>query len=305
MAVIVALMAMLMMSALGAALVLTTSSETTIAANFRNAQEGVYAAEAALELAMRDLRRSRIGRRSRRSCAVGVRRRPAGRCADAGRRLAARSGSPRQHVELPERHRMQCVELIAITPQRPWGANNPVWRLFAYGPLRVSAEAVRPATPSTPLTTSSCCWRTTRRRMTAIRFGTAATRRMPEAASWRARRGVRSARGAPGHRADCGAASARGGAERRTRSVLAPAAVARIGLISLTRPPGSRTIDFEPIRRLPIMRLKARAIVVISVTAGVLWHAGRPLRWQPRDRLPTWPGRSRSGARPSRSRRRS
>ena len=40
MAIIVALMAMLMMSALGAALVLTTSSETTIAANFRNAQEG-------------------------------------------------------------------------------------------------------------------------------------------------------------------------------------------------------------------------------------------------------------------------
>jgi hypothetical protein len=25
--------------------------------------------------------------------------------------------------------------LTAITEQRPWGANNPVWRLFAYGPL--------------------------------------------------------------------------------------------------------------------------------------------------------------------------
>ena len=52
MAIIVALMAMLMMSALGAALVLTTSSETTIAANFRDAQEGLYAADAAVELAM-------------------------------------------------------------------------------------------------------------------------------------------------------------------------------------------------------------------------------------------------------------
>ena len=55
MAIIVALMAMLLMSALGAALVLTTSSEALVAANFRNAQEGVYAADAALERAMADL----------------------------------------------------------------------------------------------------------------------------------------------------------------------------------------------------------------------------------------------------------
>ena len=55
MAIIVALMAMLLMSALGAALVLTTSSEALIAANFRHAQEGVYAADAALERAMADL----------------------------------------------------------------------------------------------------------------------------------------------------------------------------------------------------------------------------------------------------------
>src|SRR5437762_14057707 len=55
MAIIVALMATLLMSALGAALVLTTSSEALIAANFRHAQEGVYAADAALERAMADL----------------------------------------------------------------------------------------------------------------------------------------------------------------------------------------------------------------------------------------------------------
>src|SRR6478609_367201 len=55
MAIIVALMATLLMSVLGAALVLTTSSEALIAANFRNAQEGVYAADAALGIAMDDL----------------------------------------------------------------------------------------------------------------------------------------------------------------------------------------------------------------------------------------------------------
>jgi hypothetical protein len=27
------------------------------------------------------------------------------------------------------------ANLAAVTAERPWGANNPVWRLFAYGPL--------------------------------------------------------------------------------------------------------------------------------------------------------------------------
>ena len=49
MALLVAMMAMLLMTALGAALVLTTSSEAIIAGNFRNSREGLYAAEAVLE----------------------------------------------------------------------------------------------------------------------------------------------------------------------------------------------------------------------------------------------------------------
>src|SRR5438309_4268936 len=54
-AMIVALMAMLLMSALGAALVMTTTSETIIAGNFSRGQEGLYAADAAFERAMDDL----------------------------------------------------------------------------------------------------------------------------------------------------------------------------------------------------------------------------------------------------------
>src|SRR4051812_41072961 len=54
-ALMVAMMAMLLMSALGTALVLTTSSETAIASNFRHASEAFYAADAALEIAMEDL----------------------------------------------------------------------------------------------------------------------------------------------------------------------------------------------------------------------------------------------------------
>src|SRR5207247_7342772 len=54
-ALIVALMGMLLMTALGLALVLTTTSETLITANFRNGQEAAYAADAVIERAMDDL----------------------------------------------------------------------------------------------------------------------------------------------------------------------------------------------------------------------------------------------------------
>src|SRR5204863_9558584 len=43
------------MTALGAALVLTTSSEAIIAGNFRNSREGLYAAEVVLERTLDDL----------------------------------------------------------------------------------------------------------------------------------------------------------------------------------------------------------------------------------------------------------
>ena len=46
MAVIVALMAMMLMTALGLSLVLTTSSETMISGNFRAGGEALYAADA-------------------------------------------------------------------------------------------------------------------------------------------------------------------------------------------------------------------------------------------------------------------
>src|SRR5438874_13131599 len=54
-ALIVALMAMMLMTALGAALILTTSTEMMITANYRNGQEGLYAADGALERAMDDI----------------------------------------------------------------------------------------------------------------------------------------------------------------------------------------------------------------------------------------------------------
>ena len=55
-ALVIALMATTLMLTLGCALVLLSSSETVITANFRAAHEAAYAADAAMERALADLR---------------------------------------------------------------------------------------------------------------------------------------------------------------------------------------------------------------------------------------------------------
>ena len=136
MPIIIALMATLLMSALGAALVLTTASDALIAANFRNAQEGVYAADAALERAMGDL--------AARADWNAVLDGSAASAFIDGPASGVRTLADGSSLDLDQTLNMlNCRKLTACsasnlsanTAQRPWGANNPVWRLFAYGPL--------------------------------------------------------------------------------------------------------------------------------------------------------------------------
>jgi hypothetical protein len=136
MSIVVALMATLLMSALGAALALTTSSELFVAANFVYAQEGLYAADAALERAMDDLTSvpewNPLLDGSTRSAFIdgppgGIRTLADGSLLDLEKTvnmLNCRKATP-----------CSLSNLVATTTDRPWGANNPVWRLFAYGPL--------------------------------------------------------------------------------------------------------------------------------------------------------------------------
>ena len=56
MALVTALMALLMMLALGAGVAVTTMTEVTIAANHRDGIQALYAAEAGIELALNRLR---------------------------------------------------------------------------------------------------------------------------------------------------------------------------------------------------------------------------------------------------------
>jgi hypothetical protein len=131
------LLVTLLMSALGAALVLVTSSETAIAANFLSGQEARYAAAAAAERALVDMAAtpdwSQLLDGTVRSTFVdglpfGTRALADGSTLDFA-----------EIVNLANCHKTtvcDAAEMDALTADRPWGVNNPRWRLFSYGWLR-------------------------------------------------------------------------------------------------------------------------------------------------------------------------
>jgi hypothetical protein len=136
MALLVAMMAMLLMTALGAALVLTTGSEVIIAGNFRNSREGLYAAEAVLERSLDELLTmagwNPVLDGSLQSAFVdgapgGSRTLSDGSAIDLGQ--AINMANCRKVTACSS------TDLDGVTFDRPWGANNPRWRLYAYGRL--------------------------------------------------------------------------------------------------------------------------------------------------------------------------
>jgi hypothetical protein len=135
-ALIVAMMAMLLMTALGVALVLTTSSETMIASNFRNGQEALYAADAVVERAMDDILTvpdwNKLLDGSTQSAFVdgapsGTRNLPDGSTIDLTQVLNLANCD---HVAT-----CTAAEMDTITGIRPWAQNNPRWQLYSYGKL--------------------------------------------------------------------------------------------------------------------------------------------------------------------------
>jgi hypothetical protein len=136
-AMIIALLATALMSAVAVAVVLTTTTETRIAANYRRSTEALYAAESIVELSLADL------------AAVA----DWNRLLDGSARSTFTDGAPDGRRALPDGSTIDLVEVVnmancakptactdadmdAITDDRPWGANNPRWTLFAYGRLQ-------------------------------------------------------------------------------------------------------------------------------------------------------------------------
>jgi hypothetical protein len=136
-ALIVAVLALALVAAVSASLALSSSSEAIVAGDFARSQEVRYAAEAGLERAMADLRKiddwSTLPGGDAMSGLtdgppVGVRQLPGGATLDLARIVSlANCGKA-----------TACTSTDVMgngTGQRPWGANNPVWRVFAYAPL--------------------------------------------------------------------------------------------------------------------------------------------------------------------------
>ena len=136
-ALIIALMAMMMLMALGTALILTTSTESKITRNFRNTSEGFYAADAVLERAMDDILTIHDWNNLLSGAAqsafidgppAGTRTLADGKALDLGEII--------NDANCQKATACSASDLVFPFPGRPWGANNPVWKPFAWGFLR-------------------------------------------------------------------------------------------------------------------------------------------------------------------------
>ena len=135
-AMVIAMIAVLLMTAIGGALILTSSSETIIAAHFRDNLEARYAAGAMIERGMDDVAplddwTPLIGGLLRSSWIdgpPGVRTLPDGSTLDLAQ--AVNLASCQKTAACSQ------ADFDAVMADRPWGVNNPRWALYAYGPLR-------------------------------------------------------------------------------------------------------------------------------------------------------------------------
>jgi hypothetical protein len=147
-ALIVAMMAMMLLSAVGAALVLTTTADVLIAANAGAASEAFHAADAVFERSIAELRAvpdfTSILNGSIASVFVDD--------ALVGERALA-DGT---RIDLAEvlnlancQKRSGCTEsdLNASIRDRPWGLRNPRWRLFSHGPVEAGVGSMQADLP--------------------------------------------------------------------------------------------------------------------------------------------------------------
>jgi hypothetical protein len=140
-ALVVTMAATLLLSAMCAALVLATSTESLITGHFRAGMEAHYAAEAAANRVLADLAGAPDWDGVLSGGALPV-------FAD-GAPSGTRTLEDGSVVDLSrELNLANCGKLTAcsladirrVTAERPWGLNNPQWRLHAYGSLSLASE---------------------------------------------------------------------------------------------------------------------------------------------------------------------
>jgi hypothetical protein len=128
-ALIIALMAMMLLTALGAAVVMVSNTETHIAGNYRNSQEALYAADAAVERVVQDLLliprwNDILGGTAQSGFVDGGM--GAAKTLPGGGTMTLCCGANTATAQLQGE-----TDSLNL-----WGANNPQWKLFAWGPLQ-------------------------------------------------------------------------------------------------------------------------------------------------------------------------
>ena len=123
-ALVIALMSMMLLTALGAATIMVSRTETMIANNYRNSQEAMYAADAAIERVVQDL--LMVPRWNDILTGITV--------------SGFIDGSMSGPKTLPVGGTITLISATAelqteTNTANLWGGNNPTWRLYAWGPL--------------------------------------------------------------------------------------------------------------------------------------------------------------------------
>jgi hypothetical protein len=147
-ALILAIMCLLFLAAVGVVVILTTSTEMIIAGGYRGGEAVRYAAEAAAERVLADLSPAGDWNTfvdgSARSTFVdgppgGVRTLSDGSTLDLDAQVNMANCQSSAGCSI--------AEMNAVSADRPWGLNNPRWRLLAYGPLDALAPDAHLASP--------------------------------------------------------------------------------------------------------------------------------------------------------------
>ena len=145
-ALVLALLVSSFLTAIGLGLALIVMMDRLATGNLRGSVAMLYAADAAIELAARDL--SQIEDWD--AALTGHARSDVTDGAPSGTRLVPGGGA----VDLTAAtNLLNCAsaagctdaQMDASTTERPWGRNNARWRLFAYGPLGRFVQFARPA----------------------------------------------------------------------------------------------------------------------------------------------------------------
>lgn len=145
-ALVLALLVMSFLTAIGLGLALIVMIDRLAAGNLRGSVAMLYAADAAVELAARDLARLEDWNHA----LTGLARSAFSDGDPQGLRTVAGGAT----VDLTAatnllncRRTTGCTaaEMDASSKERPWGSNNPRWRLYAWGPMRNIVQFARPA----------------------------------------------------------------------------------------------------------------------------------------------------------------